>query len=41
MLVARVLGWLGAWQCAEALKHNRATLAGLRADYSLPFGRRG
>jgi hypothetical protein len=29
-----------AWQCAEALKHNRATLAGLRTDMSLPFDRR-
>ncbi len=29
-----------AWQCAEALKHNRATLAGLRSDMSLPFDRR-
>ena len=29
-----------AWQCAEALKHNRATLAGLRADLVLPFDRR-
>jgi hypothetical protein len=29
-----------AWQCAETLKHNRATLAGLRSDMSLPFDRR-
>lgn len=29
-----------AWQCAEALKHDRATLAGLRSDMSLPFDRR-
>jgi hypothetical protein len=29
-----------AWQCAEALKYNRATLAGLRSDMSLPFDRR-
>jgi hypothetical protein len=29
-----------AWQCAEALKHNRATLAGLRSDLALPFDRR-
>ena len=29
-----------AWQCAESLKNNRATLAGLRADMTLPFDRR-
>ncbi len=29
-----------AWQCAEALKHDRATLAGLREDMNLPFDRR-
>jgi hypothetical protein len=29
-----------AWQCAEALKHDRATLAGLRQDLTLPFDRR-
>jgi len=29
-----------AWQCAESLKNNRATLAGLRADPTLPFDRR-
>lgn len=29
-----------AWQCAEALKANRATLAGLRDDLALPFDRR-
>jgi hypothetical protein len=29
-----------AWQCAEAIKSNRATLAGLRSDMNLPFDRR-
>jgi hypothetical protein len=28
------------WQCAEALKYNRATLVGLRAGANLPFDRR-
>jgi hypothetical protein len=29
-----------AWQCAEAVKARRATLAGLRSDMALPFDRR-
>jgi hypothetical protein len=29
-----------AWQCAENVKANRASLAGLRGDPSLPFDRR-
>ena len=29
-----------AWQCAESVKNQRATLAGLRSDMSLPFDRR-
>jgi Protein of unknown function (DUF1329) len=29
-----------AWQCAENLTANRATLAGLRSDMALPFDRR-
>jgi len=33
-------GWWAAWECAEAVKRERATVAGLRKDANAPFDTR-